>query len=455
MKTLFSIENRKNLTWFYPKICSYQDNHQLEISKALDGESDSSPLLLYIHIPFCASFCSYCACFKENFYAYTYEERKEFVNALIDELEYYFQSNYLHNYPVSYILFGGGTPSILENDLLQKLFETIHNHCNLKELKGISFEGNVISLKEEEKLRILKTYGVTRISFGLQTLQPEIRKMLNIRAKISDIYECVDAIHKVGIKQFNLDKIYNLPGESMDTLEYDLNHIYSELKPSLIQIYRFNLFANTRLANQIKQKCFYNPPSNEKEMMMFEYIEHSMKDNGYHNQLFINMYANSADIVDTGIELSIGNNKLYGSKMLGLGPGSMSYLSGYNYRNVCSIKDYIRFVKEKKTGIETGHAVNETELSHRVMAMFPNFMRIPKENVPNIEEIHNNIKVLIEKSYIAEKEKEYILTPKGKLWAGDISHFFYSPKEKERVKVSFINSVRHNKNPFNQDDMNV
>lgn len=455
-KDFFDVNNRKNLTWFYPKICKYQNKIYSEnIFEFLEQSNPNIPLLLYIHIPFCESFCSYCACFKENFYAYTYEQRKQFVDSIIKELKRYFWTPYFKDTPVNYILFGGGSPSVLDNDLLEKILIAIHENCNLKDLKGISFEGNVMSLKDTEKLNLLKNYGVNRVSFGLQTFQADIRKFLNIKAPVADIYKCVDAINKVGIDHFALDKIYNLPGETEQTLENDLNRIYKDLKPSIIQTYRFNIFANTKLAQQIKNNKIDNPPSNIKEMAMFEYMQESMSSNGYDNQLFINMYTNSNDITDTGIELSMGKNCLYGSNMLGLGPGSMSYLSNYNYRNVCSVKDYIRLISENSIAVEAEYVIDVEEMENRVMTFFPNFTHIAKKDIPNFRRFKDKLDILIQNDLLIYTEHEYVLTSKGKLWAGNISYTFYSDIEKGRVQKSYINSLRHNKNPFNQDKMNV
>lgn len=456
-KELFNMLNRKNLTWFYPKICKFQDNQNFV--KQLDGLNDcndnNSPLLLYIHIPFCASFCSYCACFKENFYAYSFEDREKFTECIVNEIEFYFSKRFIKDAPVSYILFGGGSPSILDMPLLEKIFDSIYANCNVENLKGISFEGNVMSLNDFDKLSMLKEKGVNRVSFGLQTMNEDIRKKLNIKAPIDDIYACSELIKKVGIKDNNIDIIYNLPDQTTRILENDLNIVTKELKPTIIQTYRFNLFANTHLDSQIKEHYFKASPSKENEMYMFQFIDQYLRNSGYHNQLFINMYSNMEGQVNTGIEISMGNNKLYGSKMLGIGPGAMSYLSGYNYRNVCSVKEYITKVESQGTAIQIGHCVSRDELEHRVMVMFPNFMHIKLSDIPNSMDIMKNVDSIIKYGYAQKLDDELILTNKGKLWAGDISSLFFSESEKIRVQKSYINSLRHKKNPFNQDSMNV
>lgn len=458
MNNFFSMDKRKNnLIWFYPKICKFQDNK--DFVKTLDEicnkkENDSS-LLLYIHIPFCASFCSYCACFKENFYTYNFEERKKFVECIVKEIQNNFSKDFFQNKSVDYILFGGGSPSILETPLLEMIFKAIHTYCNLDHLKGISFEGNVMSLNDYEKLCMLKENGVNRVSFGIQTFNSDIRKKLNIKAPIDDIYACSELIRNVGIQNMNTDLIYNLPDETNEILNNDLRIITEEIKPSFIQTYRFNLFANTHLEKQVKHHYFDIIPSKEREMEMYKIIDNYLNGEGYNNQIFINMYSKLKGKVDTGIELSIGNNRLYGSNMLGIGPGAMSYLSGYNYRNYCSVKEYIKQMESLNHAIEIGHYIPKIELEHRVMVMFPNFMHIKEDDIPDNQEIKEKVERLIENGYIKKNNDELVLTDEGKLWAADISAYFYSDLEKHRAQTSYLNSLRYMKNPFNQDDMNV
>lgn len=454
---LFEMKNRKNLTWFYPKICKFQDDKDFlgQLDRIYNKEGRDNPLLLYIHIPFCASFCSYCACFKENFYAYSYEEREKFTECIVKEIENSFSKKFFKETPITYILFGGGSPSILEIPLLEKIFDSIYANCNLKQLRGISFEGNVMSLNDIDKLSMLKEKGVNRVSFGVQTFNTDIRKKLNIKASIEDIYDCSRLIRKAGIQDFNADIIYNLPDETNEILENDLQIVTKELKPSIIQTYRFNLFANTRLDKQIKTNYFDHMPTKEKEMEMFQIVERYLENVGYDNHLFINMYSRLKGVVDTGIEISIGNNKLYGSNMLGIGPGAMSYLSGYNYRNVCSVKEYIKKIDNQTSAIDIGHCVSKEELEHRVMVMFPNYMHIKIKDIPDNQEIKEKVDRLEENGYVKKIKEELVLTEKGKLWAGDVSAYFYSEVEKHRVQKSYINSVRHKKNPFNQDTMNI
>jgi len=452
------IKKRVNLTWFYPKICLYQDRleDQSQYFDFLDSEpGKKAPVLLYVHIPYCESFCAYCACFKEPLSKYSHEERKLFVASLRKEMAMYARTPFFQESKINYVQFGGGTPSCLESDLLESIINGIKECFDLSECRGISLEGNVMSLKDPAKVRLLKDLGVERISFGVQTFNEGIRKEMNIKASLGDIYETVAAITKEGIPSYALDLIYNLPDQNKEILESDLDRACRELNPMFIQAYQFNLFHNTALKEKVDRGYFKDPPTMQKEMEMFGLVMDRLAKNGYKNQVLINLFSDRTDSPWTGIELSMGNNREHGSYMLGLGPGSMSYIAGHGYRTFCSIKEYVDSIGRGLFAVEAGHVCTDEELKHRVMVFFPNFTRMSKKDVPDVPQIRKKTEDLLEAGYIREDGDELRLTEKGKMWAGNISYYYYSEKEKARIQRSFYHSLKNGKNTFNQDDMNV
>lgn len=452
------INKRINLTWFYPKISKYLDkiDDRNNYFRFLEKEDDrDTPLLLYIHIPFCESFCAYCACFKEKFSDYTYEDRKAVIQCMVKEMEMYARTPCIKKRRVGYIQIGGGSPSCLEVHLYDLIFECIYNHFDLTENKGISFEGNVMTLKDPAKLKKLKDLGATRISFGVQTFNENIRKAMAIRAKIKDIYESVEAIHKVGFPSYALDLIYNLPEENFEILEIDLEKACKELKPHFIQTYQFNRFSNTWLDEKINNQGFKDPPTPQKEMDMFRFIMKKLEENDYSNQVLINFFSNESEPPYTGIEHSIGLNRLDGSHMLGIGPGSMSYMGSRNYKTYPSIKQYVSDMNADVYPAESGHITSMEERKRRVMVFFPNFTRIKWKDIPAIEDIDITINYLLENGWVKRDNDELVLTGQGKLWTGNISYLFYTDREKKRLQKSFFYSLTRGTNPFNQDRMNI
>ncbi len=451
------VSKRANLTWFYPRICAYQDKIESdkEYFEFLDSELDNREVLLYLHIPFCESFCAYCACFKELLHNYSYEDKKEFVNMMIKEIELYATKPYFKGKKLNHIQFGGGTPSCLDNEFLEMIFEAIYKNFVLDAQCVISFEGNVMTLKDISKLKALKSVGVNRLSFGLQTFDEEIRKSLGIQAKVSEIYEATDNIKKVGFDSFAVDLMYNLPNESIQILDNDLNKIIKEIEPNYIQTYRFNQFYNTVLQKKIERGYFQDPPSNEKELQMFEYIMDKLYQNKYDKHVLINLFSKDKSPISTGLEYTMGNNKKKSSVVLGIGPGASSFLASRNYRSVCSIKSYINRIKNNQYPIEAGNISSSSVMTSRLMVYFPNFTYVYKSEMEDYQQFEDRINFLIENDYVYESQNRIILTKKGKLWAGDIGNMFYAEEEIKKFQKSMYYSIKNNSNSFNQDNMNM
>lgn len=452
-----SIDKRANLTWFYPRICVYQDkiDDQDKYFDFLNNETEDRELSIYIHIPFCDSFCAYCACFKELSSLYNDDEKMEYVDALVKEMKMYSNKPFFKNKKIDYVQFGGGTPSCLSIDMFKKIIGALRQYFNLSEECHISLEGNVMTLKDMSKLQGLRALGVDRLSFGLQTFNEELRKELNIKAKVSEIYETAKNIREAGFDSFAVDLMYNLPNENMEILKNDLKIIVEKIKPDYIQTYRFNQFHNTVLQKKIANGYFNDPPSEKKEYEMFEYIIDYLNDKGYGNQVLVNLFSNQPNPIPIGLEYMMGNNKKNSSMTLGLGAGASSFLMKRNYKSVTSVKKYIDLISNDLYPVETGNVASENVDKSRTMVYFPNFMRIEKNEIPEDERYVDILNNLVRDGYLIENNDEYKLSKRGIMWAGDISQLFFADEEIAKSRKSVYYSLKNNTNPFNQDKMNI
>ena len=156
----------------------------------MDVERDTSHT--YIHIPFCKKICSYCD-FCKVFYD------KRFVLKYLDKLEEEIKNIYKGEYQET-IYIGGGTPSSLDLEELEYLFNIIDilNHDKQTE---ITFECNFDSITKE-KLDLLKNRGVNRLSFGLETTSDKISKEINRELDIDNIEEIISYSKKIGFKYY-------------------------------------------------------------------------------------------------------------------------------------------------------------------------------------------------------------------------------------------------------------
>src|SRR5258706_544387 len=163
---------------------------------------------LYIHIPFCKQACYYC-----DFHFSTSQDLKEdLINALSFELE--MQKNYLENEPLETIYLGGGTPSLLGEHHLQKLFSAIHKNFVLTKPE-ITLEANPDDLSRET-LAMLKKVGINRLSIGIQSFDEAILMFLNRAHSSADALHCLDLARNAGFDNISIDLIYSILGQNND-----------------------------------------------------------------------------------------------------------------------------------------------------------------------------------------------------------------------------------------------
>ncbi len=273
---------------------------------------------VYIHIPFCKEICAYCD-FCKVYY------NKKYVNKYLDALEKEIKSNYKGEVITS-LYIGGGTPSSLSVDELKKLFSILKIFKLSKECE-ITMEANVDSLSLD-KIKLLKEFGVNRVSLGVETINSKLQDVLERRTNKDRVISCISNLRSVGITNINVDLIYAIEGESLDDLKKDLNFILSLDVPH-VSTYSLIIEDNTKL----KIKGIKNiDKSLDREM--YDMISKILKENDYIHYEVSNFAKNN---YQSKHNLKYWNNLHY----YGFGVGASGYLDNIRYTNTRSITNYI------------------------------------------------------------------------------------------------------------------
>ena len=191
---------------------------------------------VYIHIPFCNYICAYCD-FCKIFY------NKEYVNRYLDALEQEIINNYKGEVITS-LYIGGGTPSSLDLEELEKLLKIL-KIFNLSKDCEITFESNADSLSLD-KIKLLKDFGVNRVSLGVETINKKLQDVLERRTSKDNVINCINNLKSVGITNINVDLIYAIKGETLEDLNNDLEFLLSLDVPH-ISTYSLIIEDNTKL----------------------------------------------------------------------------------------------------------------------------------------------------------------------------------------------------------------
>ncbi|WP_125104408.1 radical SAM family heme chaperone HemW [Prevotella marseillensis] len=170
---------------------------------------------IYIHIPFCKSRCIYC-----GFYSTTLLDlRKKYINAVCREME--LRKNYIRE-PFSTIYLGGGTPSLLDEAELTKLFLYINNVYDVDRNAEITMECNPDDITPEFT-NMLSRLSINRVSMGAQTFADSRLRLLHRRHNSDEVKHAVKLLREAGIKNISIDLMFGFPDESLSQWKEDIS----------------------------------------------------------------------------------------------------------------------------------------------------------------------------------------------------------------------------------------
>jgi oxygen-independent coproporphyrinogen III oxidase len=282
---------------------------------------------LYFHIPFCVHRCAYC---DFNTYAGQEDSIPAYVDALCKEVELvgrrFPDDNRVHT-----IFFGGGTPSLLSSNQFESIFHSIRKQFDLTEDAEVTIEANpgTVSLEQLQKLR---TLGINRISFGVQSANSEELRMLERAHDFFDVIDAVHWAHTAGFDNLNLDLIYGLPEQTLQTWQTTVKRIL-DLNPNHVSAYGLTLEHGTPFGRWSKRGLLPLPDP-DLAAEMYEWASEVFESSGYLQYEISNWAKPERECI---------HNLQYwrGLPYLGLGAGAHGYANGCRYSNVLRIKTYI------------------------------------------------------------------------------------------------------------------
>ncbi|NGT10286.1 oxygen-independent coproporphyrinogen III oxidase [Clostridium perfringens] len=313
---------------------------------------------LYIHIPFCAQKCLYC-----DFPSFARKDhlRKAYIEALNKEIISLREKH--NNLEINTIFIGGGTPSVLEADELECLLKEVAKLNMAKDIE-YSMECNPGNLTEE-KLEVMKKYGVNRISMGLQAKQDNLLKGLGRIHNYKTFKENFLLAKKVGFNNINVDLMFGLPNQRLNEWEETLREIIS-LEPAHISAYSLIIEEGTAFYN-LYENDKLKLPTEEEERKMYHLAKKILEENGF-NQYEISNYAKEGK--------ECRHNLAYWNmdNWIGVGSASASYIDGKRIKNISSVEKYINSINEKGEAVE--EIINNSKNDNMEEFMFMGLRKI-------------------------------------------------------------------------------
>ncbi|MDB5006272.1 MAG: hypothetical protein JWP45_665 [Mucilaginibacter sp.] len=394
----------------------------------------SKSIALYIHIPFCKSICHFCM-LRRGAKAVK-DVPVEYIESLFKDLN--FHRDHLEDIVINSIYFGGGTASMLSPLQFELILSAIKSVYTVSDNVEITFEGEPASLNNRDLLSCLKSNGVRRISFGLQTFNSELRNLLGRTDTIDEISELFNKLTAYNFKEVNVDYLYNLPNTNTDFILCELNQLI-QFKPSSIDFHPLKYIScSKQMLRNIVEKCF-SIPNAVTRLEMFNGIRKWIMSKGFVEQ-FVDQYS-----IYKNSETNQYMRNLYGldgGEYLGIGPGSRSHFGNVGFSKLQSIDNYIASLSQQISPIEKSVSA---PLIDNYVTCFPK-----RNDSLSIETLKltsdptyyfGKLRELEEQNYVEVIESGYVLTSLGLSWYQNLQEVLLSPGQRIKHRESIPDRI--------------
>lgn len=278
---------------------------------------------IYVHIPFCARICPYCAFYKDLL---DRSQTERFCNALLAEVEW--RAAQVAVQPVT-IFFGGGTPTALSTPLLENLLEGFRQRLDLSLLQEWTVEANPGSVSPR-KAAMLREKGISRISLGVQSWDDKLLHLLGREHNAAQAEKSFQIFREAGFTNVSIDLMFGLPGQTSLQWRETLGKTIS-LKPDHISAYCLTYEEDTDFFQRHARGELQS--SETEEVSHFQIAMDALEAAGY-EQYEISNYARPG-------HASLHNRAYWkGADYLGIGPSAFSTIGSERLQNVADYRAY-------------------------------------------------------------------------------------------------------------------
>jgi len=356
-----------------PRYTSYPTALQFEelenpVPLLEQASHSTAPLSLYYHLPFCESLCWFCAC--TTVITCNRDRADTYLDALEKEMDLTMPYLNADNRDVNQLHFGGGSPSFQTPEQLERLCSDIHKRFKFAPNAEISAELDPRTLSED-KVKVLAKHGFNRASFGVQDVDPKVQKAVHRIQPDEMNRQCIKWVRDAGIESVNVDLIYGLPYQTVESFRKTLETVIS-YDPDRLAVFSYAHVPWVAPAQKILERSTLPDPE-VKFAMLLETID-ILTSNGY---VYIGMdhFAKAGDelcnaLSNGGLHRNFqGYTTMAGLEMCGFGMSSISQ-NGFSYRqNRKELDDWHKCIAENKLPTHKGYNMTKEDQLRRDVIM--------------------------------------------------------------------------------------
>ncbi|MCX2576053.1 radical SAM family heme chaperone HemW [Pedobacter sandarakinus] len=365
---------------------------------------------IYVHIPFCKKACHYC----DFHFSTSLQYADEMVNAICKEI---LMKKDRITGSLDSVYFGGGTPSILSLQALQKIFDTIDKAFSVNQDAEITIEANPDDLTAA-KLHELKQLPVNRFSIGIQSFYEEDLIWMNRAHNANEAESCIKRSQDAGFENLSIDLIYGFP---LLTDEKWLNNIAKAITLQVphISAYALTVEPRTALAHAIKNK-HQTPVSDQQSAGQFELLMAKLETAGFEHYEISNFAIPGHYAVHN-------TNYWRGIPYLGIGPSAHGFDGRNRFMNPANNAAYLNSLSHDKLPEVIEELTNNDRFNEYMMTSLRTMWGIDLEKIRSdfgemfYEETIKNINSLNNDGWLLKSEKKIKLSADGKLFADHIA----------------------------------
>jgi oxygen-independent coproporphyrinogen III oxidase len=383
---------------------------------------NSSPIGIYVHIPYCTRICPYC---DFNVYARRQSQFPAYVDALVREID--LAASEIGDRRVGTVFVGGGTPSLLDSADIRRILEGIHRRFDVDAVAEITMEANPEGLQVDHLVAIREA-GVNRLSIGVQTQQQHGLKVLGRAHKPDVPVRGLAAARSAGFDNVSLDFIFGWPGQSADDWGRDLEFIL-ETQPEHVSLYSLIIEPGTPYQTAVDRGILV-PVDDDRASEMYERAVDRLSENDW-DHYEISNWARTPDYRSR-------HNMMYwrNAEYVALGAGAHGHLDGARYRNIRMPERYMEAVSAGALPIANRESITESTAIAETMMLGLRLVRdgisrraFRERHGHSIDEIYGNtIEHLLSIEMIEWRGDSLRLTRSGLLIANEVAERFLDPR---------------------------